>query len=195
MALIWHKYDCVPGHGLCCYDPITLTVLSVASTALAAGGTLMGGAAAADAGARGQQAQEFKAQQEEMAAQESRAGAQRAAMESRRKGTFLQSTLQARAAASGGGADDPTVLNLGGDIAARSEYDALFDMYKGENRARGLEDQAMASRLTGDALKAEGEAKRTASYLSADGTIIGGAGSAYRTYNRLPTYDPRTGYG
>lgn len=156
--------------------------LTAAGTAVSAAGTLAAGRAAQDAGMRGQQAAYFEAAQQEQQAQESRAAAQRGALEKRREGRLLLSKLQARAAASGGGADDPTVLDLGGDIAQRSEYDALFEMYRGENRARGLEDQAMGSRMTGDARRAEGEAKKRAAKLSAIGTIIGGASSMAGTY-------------
>lgn len=168
-------------------------ILSIAGTLVSALGTIAAGSAAADAGARQQQAMEFRAKQEEQQAQESRAVAQRQALEKRREGTLLLSKLQARAAASGGGAADPTILGIASDISGRSEYDALFDMYKGENRARGLEDSAVASRMSGAAALAEGNARRSASLFSAAGTIIGGAGSAYRQYNRLP--DVRYGYG
>jgi hypothetical protein len=166
--------------------PVSLA-LTGAATAVSAMGTIAGGNAAADAGYRGQQAQIYKARQEEQAAQEARAVGQRALFEKRREGDLLQSKLQARAAASGGGADDPTVLNLGGDIAARSEYDALFEMYKGENRARGLLDAATASRMKGDAEYAEGMAKKKASQISAIGTIVGGAGSMFNQYHK-PKY-------
>ena len=169
--------------------PLLMAGLTVAGGALSAAGTIAGGNAAAAAGQSQQQALEFRAKQEDQAAQESRAVAQRQAIESRHKGELLQSTLQARAAAGGGGADDPTVLELGGNIAQRSEYDALFDMYKGENRARGLQDSAIGSRMSGDAALAEGRAKQSASYLSAAGTLIGSAGSAYRTYNISPGSD------
>src|SRR4051812_8366945 len=99
------------------HDPVTMTVATVAGGALSAAGTLMGGSAAADAGQAQQQAQYFKAAQEEQAAQESRAGAQRVALDKAREGRLLQSKLQAGAAASGGGAADPTILNLAGGIA------------------------------------------------------------------------------
>lgn len=168
------------------HDP--LTALAVVGSAVSAGGTIMGGNAAAAAGQSAQQAQNFKAQQEDMAAQESRAASQRSALDKGRETTLLLSTLQARAAASGGGASDVGVLNLAGDIAGRGEYESLMDMYRGENRARGLEDTAIGSRLSGEAAAAEGKAKQSASYLSAAGTIIGGAGSAYRTYNKIPNY-------
>ena len=177
-------------------DPVTLTVLSLVGAATSAAGTIMGGSAAADAGARTKSALDFRAKQDEQAAAESRAVSQRSAIDKRREGALFGSKLQARAAASGGGADDPTILDLGGDIAARSEYDALFEMYKGENRARGYEDSAAAARMSGDAAMAEGEAKKRASYLSAGGTIIGAAGSAYRRYKGIDDYgDGLDGYG
>lgn len=170
-----------------CFDPVTMTVATVGAGALQAAGTIMGGNAAAAAGKAQQDAQYFKAAQEEQAAQESRAASQRVALDKAREGRLLQSKLQAGAAAGGGGAADATVLNLAGGIAGRSEYESLLEMYKGENRARGLEDSAIGSRMSGDAAKAEGEAKRTASYFSAAGTLIGSAGSAYKTYKGTPT--------
>jgi hypothetical protein len=171
------------------FDPIAtpaMLALTAAGGAMSAMGTLAGGKAAAQAGYASQQAHEFAARQQEQAGQEGRAVAQRSALEKRREGTLLSSKMLARAAASGGGADDPTVTKIGEDIAGRSEYDALTEMYKGENRARGLLDAAMGSRMTGDAALAEGEAKKRASYLSAAGTIIGTAGSMYGQYNKLP---------
>jgi hypothetical protein len=95
-----------------------------------------------------------------MAAQEARAVAQRQALEEDRKATLLLSTLQ-----------------------ARGKYDGLSRLYQGENRARGLEDSAMASRMTGDAAFAEGQAKKQASKYSALCTIIGGFGSAFSQFN------------
>ena len=174
------------------HDPATLTAMTVASAALTAGGTIIGGQAAGAAGESQKNAMDFKAAQEEQAAQESRAAAQRVAMDKRREATLLGSKLQARAAASGGGAADPGVLDLAGDIAQRGEYEALTDMYRGENRARGFLDQAVASRLTGEAALAEGKAKRNAAFLQAAGTIIGGTGSAYKQYKNIPT---REAYG
>lgn len=169
-----------------CFDPVTMTVATVAGGALSAAGTLIGGQAAADAGWSQKNSQYFKATQDEMAAQESRAASQREALDKGHQTTLLLSKLQANAAASGGGASDPGVTTLASNIAGRGEYESLLDMYKGENRARGLEDQAIGDRLTGDAAAAEGNAKRNASYLSAAGTLVGSAGSAYRTYNRIP---------
>jgi hypothetical protein len=182
---MWKAFDHYRGWATF-HDPVTMTVATVAAGAMSAAGTIMGGNASAAAGQSQRSAQYFKAAQEDQAAQESRAASQRTGLEKNRQATLLQSTLQANAAASGGGAADPTVIGLGQDIAGRGEYQSLMDMYTGENRARGIEDQAIGSRLTGDAQQAEGEAKRTASYLSAAGTLVGSAGSAYRTYNKIP---------
>jgi hypothetical protein len=170
--------------------------LTGASAAISALGTIAGGNAAEAAGKAANASAQFQAKQQEMAALESRATAQRAQFEKQRETQLVQSKLQARAASSGGGADDPTVLGLVGDIGARGEYESLMEMYKGENRARGLEDAAMSSRMSGEAALAEGQAKRKAASLSALGTIIGGAGSMFNIYNKQPLYRSGAyGYG
>lgn len=159
--------------------PFIAMGLQVAGSAVSAMGTIAGGRAAEQAGMLQQQAMEYRAKQEEIAANQSRAEAQRAAFEKQREGRLLLSQLVARAAAGGGGVDDPTTLNLGGNIKGRAEYNVLLEMYKGENRARGLEDSATASRYTGMAALYEGQAKRQAATSSALGTIISGAGSVF----------------
>jgi hypothetical protein len=131
----------------------------------------------------------FKAQQEEYAAATARAEAQREAMEHRREGRYAQSTLQARAAADGGSASDTTPLQLGMTIAGRSEYAALMEMYKGENKGRGLEDQATLDRMAADAAIAQGNAAKQASMFSAAGSLIGGFGSAFsKTGSSTPSF-------
>lgn len=168
------------------FDPLTATALTLtaAGGGLSATGTLAGGKAAADAGVRGQQSAYFTAAQQKQAATEALAVGQRSAFEKSRETGLLESKLQARAAASGGGATDPGVVGLAGDIAQRGAYEGLMEMAKGENKARGLLDAALASRMTGDAALAEGQAKRRAAMLSAAGTIIGTAGSMFGTYKK-----------
>lgn len=170
-------------------------LLTGAGAAVSALGTIAGGNAAEAAGKAANASAQFTAKQQEIAAGEARASAQRAHFEKQRETRLVLSTLQARAASSGGGADDPTIVGLVGDIGARGEYESLMEMYKGENRARGLEDAAISSRLTGEASLAEGRSKRKAASLSALGTIIGGAGSMYNVYNKQPSYARYGGYG
>lgn len=150
-------------------DPVTLSMaLTAGATAMQAISTIAGGNAQ-------DKASRFEAAQLTQQAGESRAGAQRAALEHRRNTRLAQSTLQARAAASGGGATDPGVLDLSADIAERGEYQSLMEMYRGENRARGLEDQAAATR-------AGGKWAKKAAIFDAVGTIIGGASSMAGRY-------------
>lgn len=138
------------------------TVLSAVGTGLSAVGTLA-------AGAQAEKAAKFKAAQEAQAAQEARASAQRQSLERRRQTNLTQSTLIARAAASGADASDPDVQNLGQSIAARGEYQALMEMYNGENRAQGLLSQSEADLY-------EGKAAKRNSFFKAAGTLASGFG-------------------
>lgn len=158
------------------FDPVvTPMLLTAGATAANAASTIAGGRATQQSGLFAQQQKDFEAAQQEQAANESRATAQRSAFEKQREGRLLQSRLQAKAAASGGSADDPTVINLAGDVAARSALQALSAIATGENRARNLEDSATGSRLSGLAARQLGDARRRAANLSAIGTILGGA--------------------
>lgn len=165
------------------FDPITIGALALtaAGTAVTAAGTLVGGA-------RAEESAEFRAQQIEGAAAESRAAAQRQAFERRRAAKLTLSSLQARSAAFAGDASDPGIVRLAGDIAARGEYQALAEMYTGENRARGLTDEAMGTRMSG-------AAARQGSYFAAGGQVLSGLGGMFKTYgsmsspgSRAPTY-------
>jgi hypothetical protein len=119
-----------------------------------------------------QQAANYKAQVENQQAQEDRAAAQRRALAEREKTQYAQSQLQALAAASGGGADDPTIIKLSSDIAAHGEYNALADMYTGESKGVDLENQANLDVYSG-AMKAD------AMRAKANSTIMGGFGGLF----------------
>lgn len=150
---------------------IASAVISAVGAGVAAAGTIAAGNAAKE-GAY------FKAAQEDQAGQEGRAASQRGAMEKRRQAGLIESKIQAGAAASGAGASDPGIVKLTSDVAGRGEYQALTDMYTGENRARGLSDVAMGDRMSGDAAKTGSEYKATA-------TLLSGAGSFADRYNKI----------
>lgn len=63
------------------------------------------------------------------------ASGERAQEQQLQKTKMVQSRATALAAASGGGASDPTVLNLVGDIGAQGEYNAAMELYNGQSRA------------------------------------------------------------
>jgi hypothetical protein len=62
-----------------------------------------------------------------------------------RDAELLQSTVTARAAASGGGVSNPTVLTIMQDIEARGAELAGYENLKGLREARGYERQAAAT--------------------------------------------------
>lgn len=117
------------------------------------------------------EAAEFQAGQADRQARTVRALAQRSAEERRRDTKAALATLRARAASSGGGATDQTILALEGDIAKRGEYLALSDMFAGEEQARGFEDVAKGLRFTG-------KAQRYGTGLQADATEFAGRSGA-----------------
>lgn len=162
------------------------TTLAGASATLSGTGAVVGAAGTLLAGAQAKEAADYRAEQLDMQATESRAAAQRQAYERRTAAKLTLSKLQANAAAFAGDATNPGIIKLEGDIASRGEYQALSEMYLGESRARGLTDEATATR-------ASGRASRTGSYFSAAGTLASGFGSMLGTYGKL---NPQVqGYG
>jgi hypothetical protein len=159
--------------------PLIATAVSAVATI---GSTIVGFAGAQQQAAAAKNDAAYKAKQMTMQAQESRAASQREALETTRRSQLAQSQLQARAAASGAGATDETVIGLGEAIAGRGEYERLMQMYKGENQARGYEDAGAAAIATGNA-----EAK--GAKLKGFGTILSGVGSLASTAGDY--YNPR----
>lgn len=150
-------------------DPITMTL--VAGAAVTAVGTLVGGEMSASAT---EKAGGLRAQQLGQAAAESRAASQRDSFEKQREARLALSTLTSRAAASGSGNDTDTA-KLSGDIERRGEYLSLASLYTGENRARGLLDEADATKWQANT---SAKATRVGSYFAAAGSILKGVGAA-----------------
>ena len=153
--------------------PAVAMAASAIGTAVSAVGTI----------AAGQQANsdaKFNAIQYQNQANEARAAGQREMFKERRQKERAQSTLMARGAAAGGDTTDTTIMNLAGDIEGEGELQALSAFARGENMARGFEDQAAMS-------IAKGKAARRASIFKATGTLLEGAGSLAGKYAKLPT--------
>lgn len=188
-----HEHDYALTAPLCA-DPFTMTALAVAGTAVSVGSTLVGASMAqqgAKAQAKSEQAAaEYRAKQLEMKAQESRATSQRAALDTVKKGELAQSSLRARAAASGAGAGDESVLALGEQIAGQGEYERLMQMYSGENAAVGYTDAATSERYNGQAALAAGANKAKAIQIGAIGSVaqsVGGFAEKAAGFGKLPT--------
>lgn len=134
----------------------------VASTAIQSFGQMQAGKAA-------QKAANYEAAQMTQRAGQERATGQRVAAEERRRERIIQSNLQARSAASGASASDPTVLDLSGDIAEEGLYRQNLALYEGEERARNLESGA-------NLRKFEGKQAKKAGYIGAASTALSTAG-------------------
>lgn len=163
--------------------------MSSAATAISAGGTILSaigqmraGQAAADQGRAQQVASNYSGAVADQQAGQTMAVTSAGVTDTKTKTDYLLSKARAIAAASGGGATDPTVQTIEGRIAARGEYDMLSQLYTGGEKAAGLSNQADLYRYTGTQQAAAGESKKTAAYSTALGSLISSGSSLYAKY-------------
>jgi len=141
-------------------------------------GTVLSTVSAVSQGRAANKQAQFEAEQMERNALSERASAQRAAMEERRKSRIMQSRVQALA---GGSGMDPGVVNLMENLEGEGEYRALTARYEGEIRARGLTNQAAATRYSGSQAQTAGLLRGAGSLLSG-ASILSGGTSLYEKY-------------
>ena len=156
-------------------------ILQTAGTVMAATGYMDAAKATQLQAQRRSQAAQFAATQlEQQAGQETAAG-QAGALEQRRQGRLINSSLLARAAMSGG-ASDPTIVSLMARNAGETEYRASLASYEGLSRARTSRLQA-ASQLYGAELgEADAGAAATSLRGRAFSTALIGGGTMYEKY-------------
>jgi hypothetical protein len=143
-------------------------ILTAVGAVVSAAGSIMAGNAQAAQ-------QKFQAQQLDMKAKEERAGATRQAADQAKQQDLIISRQRALAAASGGSATDPTILDLMGDTAAQGYVQQQTTLGMGENQARGYEDAAASAR-------ASAKSARMAGYIGAGSSLLSGLGSAFDNY-------------
>lgn len=148
-----------------------------APIALAAASTVMSYEGKKQAGKAQQQADEFQAAQLKQNAGQEIASGQIAALNQDRNTSYVLSQARARAAASGGGASDPTVINLMAQIAGEGAYRSNVARYEGESKARGMNLQASGLEFSGR------QAVKGAN-LAAASTLLSGASGAYGMYEK-----------
>ena len=148
--------------------PAIAAIASLAAGGLQAMGAIQQGKAQ-------QAALNFEAEANKRQAAEERAASQRSAIEKRSEADRVLSRQRALASASGAGVVTPSILDIYGETAAKGEYNAQTELYGGENRARGLIDQAALNR-------AKGKAAMKGSILEGFGAIASGIGGAAKSY-------------
>ena len=87
----------------------------------------------------------------ERRAKEETAGAQRKSADEIRKARLMQSSLLARAGASGTKVDDPTVMELYQDIEGQGQYNAAMARTAGDQTATGMRYQSGLKSWAADA--------------------------------------------
>lgn len=153
-------------------SPVALNRLN---TTVAAAGDLIGAMSHFQFGQTAQQAAEFQAAQMRQQAGQTQASAQRQAFDVDRQAQYIASAALASAAASGGGASDPTVTNLIARNASEMAYRKATALYQGDERARMLNLEADAKEYTGAETKANSAMVGGAQVFKAGTSILRGA--------------------
>lgn len=147
-------------------------------------GNLDAGRGAASEGARRKVEAQFAKQQSDEDAIAVFASAQRNAFEENRKADLVQSRALAVAAASGGSASDPSIVNMISQIHGEGVYRAGIALYEGEAKARKLRVQGEAYALEGDNAAVAGLNRQQAYRVKAIGSTAKGVASLYSRYGK-----------
>lgn len=122
-----------------------------------AGGNQQSATASRVMGRRKRVALEFEAEQLEQRAGQVFAASQRDAQVERDKADLVASRALALAAASGGGASDPTVVRIIADIKGKGSLNAATALYRGEEEARRIRMGAKARRFDAETAERGGD--------------------------------------
>lgn len=140
-------------------------------------------AKAADAaGLNAMAASNYKAAQLRQNAGQQIAASQQARNEELRKAKLMASRALAVAGAGGGGASDPTVLNLIADIEGEGAYRGALDIYQGQDAARQMEQGALTSELEGQTAYSQAKSRSRAMKTQAWANLAMNTGSMFMKY-------------
>lgn len=175
--------------------------LQIGSTILSAGGQVERGNAGVAVANRRKAALEFQAQQLETEAGQSKAVSQVQAADVARQNALVQSSILARAAASGAGASDPSVLSVMARTGAESAYRQAVALYEGEAQARMDLTRASAARFEGQTNVSDAASARRQANIGAGATVLAGGAKSLSMYDKYYSgagtsdsdIDPETG--
>lgn len=170
-------------------DPRTLNNVG---TAIEAGGQISGALNHVEFGQQAQQAAEFQAEQLRQNAGQAQAASQRQAFDVDRQSQYIASTALAHAAASGGGASDPTVVGLIARNAGEFAYRKAVALYQGNDRARLDNLQADAKEYEGSNINANSEKVAQSQMFAAGTSLLRGAARDSSLLQRFGGGGPKT---
>lgn len=156
--------------------------MTLAGTAMNVIGGLKAADAAEQQGADRSMALEYEATLLAQNADAARAASQREAMDVTQKTRLMISRSIAVAAASGGGASDPTVADIVADIAGAGAYRQAVALYGGEDKARALNATAAGKRYDARLAREGGADVGDAYRLKALGSGVAGAATLFSKY-------------
>lgn len=148
--------------------------LNAVGTALQAGGDFMGAYSHIQYGQQAAQASNFQAEQLRQQAGQAQAASQRDAYSVQREADYTASHALAVAAASGGGASDPTVIDLIARNAGEFAYRKSVALYQGNDRARLLNMQADAKEYEGKIIERNANQVATAQGIKGATSLLAG---------------------
>lgn len=183
---MWHKRFSADIWERCCFDPVSLTAATMATTAVAGGisaaGTLAGGSYAKQAGEMQQAEANYEADVATQNANQALASGQRQSFDTALKTKLAVSTARANAAGNGVNAGTGSAAEAQRQLAQRGSYAAAMDMFNGESAQTGLLNEATAKRYSGELGRIGGEQAQKASYFQAAATLAGTAGNMMKSY-------------
>jgi hypothetical protein len=141
-------------------------------------GSVMQFAGASQQGTDAQGSKQYQADQMRQNGGQAQASAQRTAADIDQQTKMVVSRSLAVAAASGGGASDPTVINLIAQNTAAGAYRKAVALYNGDETNR-------ADQMKADSLEYEGKTAKNGGLLSAGTSLLAGVSKAASLYQRF----------
>lgn len=150
----------------------TLPVMTVLGGALDYGSKIAAGNAAVQSAQRKQVGANFAADQLEVNAGQQEAAASYQVYDLNRKNEIGLSRVRALVAMQGGGSNDPSILGIQARINAEAGYREAMALYEGQESARGMRNQAAATRYMGDMEVADAKESKKYSNIAAIGSLV-----------------------
>jgi len=142
-----------------------------------AAAAVVGAVAAVQQGRAAKAAGEYNAKMAEQNAIYARQSAEFQMQQADREGRLRLGAIRAAHGASGGVAEEGSVLDVLGDVAGQNEIEKQDIKWRGEVRAAGFAGTASLDRM-------QGKQAETSGYLKAGQALLGGASSSYTAYSR-----------
>lgn len=169
--------------------------LNTWGSAIEAGGKILSAQGAIESGDEAKRAAEFEAEQLRYNAGQAQAAAQRQAFDTDRQTRMVMSRALAVAAASGGGASDPTVVNIIAQTAAEGAYRKAVDLYQGDDRARAMLAAAHAKEIEGASAQSASRKAALGQGFGAITSLLKGSERNASLYQRFGGGGPQTKSG